>query len=161
MRVVRPHATNTERDPRVRWLVWIGDQRSDVAEMALGSVRRVSQEHGSRFQKQAVMWATPRWRTPEQCERWSPIVAVVLHHLVLARELGEAQLHPWESTHRTPTPQHVRRGMNTCLPQVGTPARSPPSRGTAPGRAKGATIGKVKRFSVVRKTPTVPPVIPQ
>lgn len=159
MRVVRPHASNTQRDPRVSWFVWIGDQQADLVEIALGYVRRFSQEHGYRFQKQALLWAKPRLRTPEQFERWSQIVAIVFNHLVLARDLVEAELHPWESTHRVPTPQQVRRGMHKLLPQLGTPARSPQSRGKSPGRAKGAKIGKAKRFSVVHKTPKVPPLI--
>jgi len=160
MRVVRPHASNTERDPRVSWFVWIGDQQADLVEIALGYVRRFSQEHGYRFQKQALLWAKPRLRTPEQFERWSHIVALVLNHLVLARDLVEPALHPWESTHRVSTPQQVRRGMNKLLPQLGTPARSPQPRGKSPGRTKGVKIGKAKRFSVVRKTPQVPPLIP-
>ncbi|GER86247.1 hypothetical protein KDW_04090 [Dictyobacter vulcani] len=35
LRVVRPHATNKERDPRVSWFVWIGDQEADVTQIAL------------------------------------------------------------------------------------------------------------------------------
>lgn len=44
MRVVRPHASNTERDQRVSWFVWIGDQHSDLVAIAPGYVRRFSQE---------------------------------------------------------------------------------------------------------------------
>lgn len=161
IRVVRPHATNSERDPRVSWFVWIGDQQADLVEMALGYVRRFSQEHGYRFQKQALLWAKPRLRTPEQFERWSHLVAIVLNHLVLARDLVKAELHPWERTHRPPTPQQVRRGMNKLLPQLGTPARSPQPRGKSPGRIKGAKIGKAKRFPVMPKTPKLPKLIPK
>jgi DDE superfamily endonuclease len=161
IRVVRPYAANSERDPRVSWFVWIGDQQADLVEIALGYVRRFSQEHGYRFQKQALLWAKPRLRTPSQFECWSHIVAIVLNHLLLARDLVEAELRPWESTHRPPTPQQVRRGMHKLLPQLGTPARSPQPRGKSPGRAKGVKIGKAKRFSVVYKTPTVPPLIPK
>jgi hypothetical protein len=161
LRVVRPHATKSERDPRISWFVWIGDQQADLVEVALGYVRRFSQEHGYRFQKQALLWAKPRLRTPAQFERWSHIVAIVHNHLVLARDLIEAELRPWESLHRPPTPQQVRRGMNKLLPQLGTPARSPQPRGKSPGRAKGVKIGKAKRFSIVHKTPKVPPLVPK
>lgn len=160
IRVLRPHARNSERDPRVSWFVWIGDQQANLGEIASGSVRRFSQEHGYRFQKQALLWAKPRLRTPEQFERWSHIVAIVLNHLVLARDLVEPALRPWESVHRPATPQQVRRGINKLLPQLGTPARSPQPRGKSPGRTKGVKIGKAKRFSVVRQTPKVPPLIP-
>jgi hypothetical protein len=161
IRVVRPHATNKERDPRVSWFVWIGDQQIDIVKVALGYVLRFSQEHGYRFDKQSLLWEEPRLRTPEQFERWSHIVAIVHNHLVLARELVAAELRPWETTHRELTPQQVRRGMSKLLPLLGTPARAPQPRGKSPGRAKGAKIGKAKRFSVVRKTPKLPPLVPK
>ncbi len=161
IRVVRPHATNKERDPRTSWFVWLGDQHADMVEVALGYVRRFSQEHGYRFDKQALMWAKPRLRTPAQFERWSHIVTIAHNHLVLARDLVAAEFHPWESKHREPTPQQVRRAMNTLLPQLGTPARPPQPRGKSPGRAKGVTIGKAQRFPVVRKTPKLPQLIPR
>jgi hypothetical protein len=59
IRVVRPHATNKERDPRVSWFVWIGDQEADVIHIALGYVLRFGQEHGYRFDKQALLWEKP------------------------------------------------------------------------------------------------------
>jgi hypothetical protein len=85
---------------------------------------------------------------------------IVLNYLVLARDLVEPALRPWESVHRPATPQQVRRGINKLLPQLDTPACSPQPRGKSPGRTKGVKIGKAKRFSVVRKTPKVPPLIP-
>jgi len=160
MRVVRPQASNQERDPRVSWFIWIGDQQADLVNIALGYVLRFSQEHGYRFDKQALLWQEPRLRTPAQFERWSHLVAIVHNLLVLARELVEASLRPWENTQREPTPQQVRRAMSKLLPQLGTPARPPQPRGKSPGRAKGAKIGKAKRFSVVRKTPQPPKLVP-
>ena len=160
LRVVRPHATNKERDPRVSWFVWIGDQEADVVQIALGYVLRFGQEHGYRFDKQALLWETPRLRTPEQFERWSYIVAIVHNHLVLARDLVEAERRPWESKQRLPTPQQVRRGIHKLLPCLGTPAKPPQPRGKSKGRTKGAKVGKATRFPVVRKTPKVPQLVP-
>lgn len=160
IRVVRPHATHSERNPRVSWFVWIGDQQAAMVPIAKGYVRRFSQEHGYRFDKQALLWEAPRLRTPEQFERWTQIVAIAHNHLVLARDLVEAKLRPWENTRRKSTPQQVRRAMSKLLPQVGTPARHPQQRGKSPGRAKGAKIGKAKRFSVVKKQPKQPKLIP-
>jgi hypothetical protein len=119
--VVRPHASNKERDPRVSWFVWLGDPEADLAQIGLGYVRRFGQEHGYRFDKQALLWETPRLRTPEQFERWSHLVAIVHNHLVLARDLVEVQLRPWESKQRQPTPQQVQRGMHKMLARLGTP----------------------------------------
>jgi hypothetical protein len=160
VRIVRPHAQNSERDPRVSWFVWIGDQGADVVQIALGYVLRFGQEHGYRFDKQALLWEKPRLRTPEQFERWTQIVAMVHNHLVLARDLVETELRPWENTQRQPTPQQVRRGIGKLLPGLGTPARPPQPRGKAKGRKKGAPVKKAERFPVVRKTPKVPQLVP-
>jgi hypothetical protein len=160
IRVVRPRATDDDRDPRVSWFVWIGDQHTAIPPIALGYALRFSQEHGYRFDKQALLWSEPRLRTPEQFERWTQIVAIAHNHLVLAHDLVEARLRPWENKRRAPTPQQVRRAMSTLLPQLGTPARPPQPRGKSPGRAKGTKIGKAKRFAVVRKTSKLPKLSP-
>jgi DDE superfamily endonuclease len=160
VQVVRPHATNKERDPRVSWFVWIGDQDADVVQVALGYVLRFGQEHGYRFDKQCLLWEQPRLRTPEQFERWSQIVAIAHNHLVLARDLVQAERRPWENKQRVPTPQQVRRGMPKLLAHVGTPAQSPQPRGKSKGRVKGAQVKKAQRFAVVRKTPKLPQLVP-
>jgi hypothetical protein len=156
IRVTRPHATNKERDPRISWFVWIGDPNVDIAKIALGYARRFGQEHGYRFDKQALLWEKPRLRTPEQFERWSQVVAMAHNHLVLGRDLVEAHWRPWENRQQRYTPQHVRRGMSKLLPRLGTPARPPQPRGKSKGRVKGAKITKAKRFAIVRKTPKPP-----
>jgi len=160
IRVVRPHASNKERDPRVSWFAWMGEAEADIAQIGLGYARRFSQEHGYRFDKQALLWETPRLRTPEQFERWSHIVAIAHNHLVLARNLVEVQWRPWENKQRQPTPQQVRRGMHKLLGRLGTPARAPQPRGKSNGRKKGALIKKAQRFPVVRKTPKLPQLVP-
>jgi hypothetical protein len=160
LRVVRPHATNKERDPRVSWFAWMGDAQADLVQIGLGYARRFGQEHGYRFDKQALLWETPRLRTPEQFERWSHIVALVHNHLVLARDLVEPELRPWENKQRPPTPQQVRRGMHKLLARLGTPARPPQPRGKAKGRSSGTKVQKAQRFAVIRKRPKVPQLVP-
>ena len=160
IRVVRPHATNKERDPRISWFVWIGDPHADIAEIALGYARRFGQEHGYRFDKQALLWEKPRLRTPEQFERWSQVVAIAHNHLVLARSLVEPELRPWENKQRACSPQQVRRGFSKLLGRLGTPARAPQPRGKSKGRSKGAKIGKATRFPIVCKKPKVPQLVP-
>jgi hypothetical protein len=160
IRVVRPHATNSERDPRISWFVWLGDPDADLVSIGLGYVLRFSQEHGYRFQKQALLWDQPRLRTPAQFERWTHLVAIAHNHLVLAKEMVAPGLRPWESKHRPATPQQVHRAMGIVLPLLGTPARAPQPRGKSPGRAKGTKLGKATRFSVVKKTPKLPQLVP-
>ncbi len=160
LQVVRAHATNKERDPRVSWFVWMGDQEADVVQIALGYVLRFGQEHGYRFDKQCLLWEQPRLRTPAQFERWSHIVAIAHNHLVLARNLVEPELRPWESKHRASTPQQVRRGIGKLLPRLGTPAQPPQPRGKSKGRIKGTKVKKAQRFAVIRKTPKLPHLVP-
>jgi hypothetical protein len=160
IRVERPQAANTKRDPRISWFVWIGNPQADLVMVALCYVHRFSQEHGYRFDKQSLFWQDVRVRTPAQFERWSWLVAIAHNLLVLSRQVVGAALRPWESRHREPTLQQVRRAMGKLLPLLGTPARPPQPRGKSPGRAKGAHIRKAKRFPVVRQRPKVPPLVP-
>jgi hypothetical protein len=161
LQVVRAHATNKERDPRVSWFVWIGDPSVNLASIALGYVRRFGQEHGYRFDKQALLWEKPRLRTPEQFERWSLIVAIAHNQVVLARSVVEPELRPWENRQRISTPQQVRRGIGKLLPRLGTPAKPVQLRGKSKGRQKGELIGKAKRFPVIHKTPKLPLLVPK
>jgi len=160
IRVERPQAADTKRDPRISWFVWIGDDHADLVMVALSYVHRFSLEHGYRFDKQSLFWGDIRVRTPGQFERWSWLVAIAHNLLVLSREIAGTSLRPWESRHRDPSLQQVRRGMNKLLPLLGTPARPPQPRGKSPGRAKGVKIGKAKRFRVVRQAPKMPPLVP-
>jgi hypothetical protein len=79
-----------------------------------------------------------------------------MNQLVVARCLGQALYRPWERRRDVVTPRQVRRVMAPILMQVGTPTCVPKPRGKAPGRCKGATIGKAKRYEVVRKPKPVP-----
>ena len=160
IRVVRPHATNKERDPRESWFVWLGDPEADIAQIAMGYALRFGQEHGYRFDKQSLMWEQPRLHTPEQFELWSHIVAIAHNHLVLASPLVKPILRPWESKQRPASLQQVRRGLNKLLLELGTPARPPKPRGKAKGRSAGAKIRKRTRFPVIRKKPKLPQPVP-
>ena len=160
IRVERPQAADTRRDPRVSWFVWIGEESADLVAVALCYVHRFSQEHGYRFDKQSLFWQDVRMRTPAQFERWSWLVAVAHNLLVLSREIAGVSLRPWENRQRDPTLQQVRRGMDKLLQQLGTPAHPPHPRGKSPGRAKGAKIGKARRFPIVRQRPKGPPLVP-
>jgi hypothetical protein len=161
IQVIRPQAAGSERDPRISWFYYLGqDPQEGLEHIALLYGLRFGQEHGYRFDKQALLWTAPRLRTPEQFDRWSHIVAIVHNHLVLARDLIAAELRPWENKQRVPTPQHVRRGLAKFLSQLGTPARPPQPRGKSKGRSCGTPVGKAKRFPVVRTTAKVPQLVP-
>jgi DDE superfamily endonuclease len=155
IRVEREAAKGTKRDPRVSWFVML-DESIPLSQVREQYRRRFSQEHCYRFLKQELLWTCVHVRTPEQFERWSWVVALVVNQLYLARQLGQALHRPWERTDRPVTPQQVRRVMPTIVLQVGTPARRCQPRGKSPGRAKGFRPEPAPRFPVVRKTPNVP-----
>lgn len=155
-RVLRDQASETKRDPRESWFVWVGEQDLPLAEVAQSYRLRFSHEHSYRFLKQDLLWAKVRVRTPEQFERWSLVVATAMNSLVLARSLGQAAYRPWEQRRERITPRQVRRVMAGILPQVGTPACVPKRRGKSPGRKAGATVAKAARYEVVRKPKPVP-----
>jgi DDE superfamily endonuclease len=160
VQIIRSGARGTKRDPREAWFWWLGGALPPLAELAGLYPRRFGQEHGYRFDKQDLLWAAPRVRTPEQMERWTDLVAIVHNTLVLARPRVDAERRPWEARTRPPTPRQVRRAMGKIIAQVGTPARPSQPRGKAPGRARGATVKRAERHAVVRKSPpkaTAPP----
>lgn len=159
--VIRPKASGSERDPKSSWFVYIGQEPPEgVAQVALLYCLRFGQEHGYRFDKQALLWTQPHLRTPEQFDRWSQIVAIVHNLIVAARDLVEGELRPWENKQREQTPQQVRRGLTKFLPQLGTPSRPPKPRGKSKGRSCGTQVPKAKRFPVVRKTAKTPQLVP-
>ena len=152
LRVTRPRAEDTKRDPKVSWFVWHGETLPPLGEIVGLYKRRYSHEHGFRFDKQALLWDTPRLRTPEQMQTWTDVVSVVKNQLVLARAGVSAHLHPWHSKERAVTPSQIRRSLSKIIWQLRTPARLCQLRGKAPGRARGALIKPVPRFDVVIKT---------
>lgn len=152
MRVMRPCASGKKRDPRESWFLWHGPVDADLPEVALDYRRRFGQEHGYRFDKQALLWAKPRLRTPAQLERWSQVVAIVHNLLGLARPWVQAELRPWETSQRDASPQQVRRAMAKIVAQLGTPAPPPKPRGKSPGRPKGAPVRLAPRFPVLYKS---------
>jgi hypothetical protein len=153
VRIIRAGARSTKRDPRESWFWWLGGPLPDGSELAGLYPRRFGQEHGYRFDKQDLLWAAPRVRTPEQMERWTDLVAVVHNQLVLARPKVEGERRAWEARRRSSSPRQVRRAMGRIIAQLGTPARPPQPRGKAPGRAVGTVVKRAERFAVVRKSP--------
>jgi hypothetical protein len=156
IRVLRAGASGKKRDPRVSWFIWIGETPIPLSDVWPTYRRRYSLEHGYRFDKQDLLWPEPRFRTPEQFQRWTDLVAVAHNQLALARDLAEAQRQPWESHRRTTTPRQVRRAMPRILAQLGTPAPKPQPRGKSAGRAPGTKVSRAPRYPVVYKSTSKP-----
>jgi len=150
--VEREAAKASKRDPRQSYYVTL-DDFIPLKEVPLRYTCRFSEEHGFRFMKQDLLWTRIHVRTPEQFERWSWLVALVMIQLYLARDLGQAMHRPWERKDLPVTPTQVRRIMLILLVQLGTPARPCQPRGVSPGRPKGFRPRPAPRFPVVRKHP--------
>lgn len=151
IRMVRPKAKDTARDPVTSWFLFCGVQLPAVCQLCDLYARRYSQEHGYRVDKQNLLWETPRLRTPEQFQHWTDLVACVRNQLYLARPVAAKVRQPWESKQRELTPQQTRRAMPTILAKLGTPARQPQLRGKSPGRPVGTIVPKAPRFKTIYK----------
>lgn len=152
IRVLRPQAAGSKRDPRVSWFLFCGQTLPPLSEVVCLYRRRYSLEHGYRVDKQDLLWATPRLRTPEAFDHWTDLVAAVRNQLFLARPLVQASRQPWENRNRAVTPRQVRRACGRIIAQLGTPAPLPRVRGKSPGRCVGAVVKKAPRYPVVYKT---------
>ena len=150
-RVKRPQAQGSKRDPRQSWFVFFGETPPALSEISDRYALRFSQEHGYRVDKQALLWETPRLRTPEQFQCWTDLVACVRNQLFLARSLSPVQRQPWEREARERTPSQVRRAMRGIIEQLGTPTRRPQVRGKSPGRSAGAKITRAPRYATLYK----------
>jgi hypothetical protein len=141
------------RPPQVLWLWWQGPGAPDLAMLWRAYVRRFDLEHTIRFCKQALGWATPRPRHPEQADRWTWLVLAAYTQLRLARcVVGDRRL-PWERP-RPPgrlTPGRVRRGFPQLLTQLGSPVDPPKPCGRSPGRPRGSHRGPATRYPTVKK----------
>lgn len=153
IRITRAGAAGTKRDPREAWFWWLGGPLPPLAALPALYARRFGIEHGYKFDKQALLWDTPRVRTPEQFARWTDLVAAAHNQLVLARPLTAGILRPWDARHRPASPHQVQRAMGRIIALVGTPARSPRPRGKSPGRPSGGVVRRAARQPVLRKSP--------
>jgi hypothetical protein len=144
------------REPRVLWLWWAGPEGTepDLGLLWRAYVRRFDLEHTFRFLKQALGWSTPRFRHPEQADRWTWLVLAAYTQLRLARPCVADRRLPWERRYDPGrlTPVRVRRAVLALLPGLGTPAKPPKPCGRSPGRPKGRLSGRAKRYPAIKKS---------
>lgn len=155
LRVTRHGAKGTERDPRVSWFVFAGENLPALCTIPAVYGRRYSIEHGFRVDKQDLMWEEARLRTPEGFQLWTDLVACVRNQLFLARDIA-VERRAWECKEAVPTPSQVRRAMPGIIRQLGTPARQSRPRGYYKGRQKGDKVQKATRYKTVYKAKKEP-----
>jgi len=144
------------REPRVLWLWWAGPAGTepDLGLLWRAYVRRFDLEHTFRFFKQTFGWTSPRFRHPEQADRWTWLVVAAFTQLRLGRA-GVADMRlPWERRYEAGrlTPVRVHRVVSALLGQLGTPAKPPKPCGRSPGRPKGRRSGRATLYPAIKKS---------
>jgi Transposase DDE domain len=140
------------RKPKKLWLWWSRESEANLDLIWRAYCRRFDLEHTIRFSKQTLGWTTPRFRHPEQADRWTWLVLAAYAQLRLGRAIvADAKL-PWERAQlpQRLTPTRVLRGFATLLAVVGTPAKPPKPCGRSPGRPKGSRSGPAKRHPALK-----------
>ena len=148
---LRDRKQTNEREPPILWLIWYQGDLPPLAQIPDLYRLRYCIEHSYRFDKQELLWEKPHLRTPEKFETWTDVVSAVHNQIALARFVTTGIRQPWESNHREPTPQQVRRACARIIAQLGTPAPTPQVRGKSPGRRQGDKIRKAERFPTIFK----------
>lgn len=113
-------------------------------------------EPSIRFRKQNLHWTRPLFQDPARCDRWTTLVSLAQWQLYLAQEVVEDHPQPWQPRQKKLTPQRVQQGFPWLFPLIGTPARSPLTRGKSPGWPPGQVRTRRDRQTVVRKGPLPP-----
>ena len=145
------------REPRALWLWWAGPKgtKPDLGLLWRAYARRFDLlEHTFRFLKQTLGWTRPRFRHPEQADRWTWLVMAALVQLRLARASVADMRLPWERRYEEGrlTPTRVHRVVSALLGRLGTPAKPPKPCGRSPGRPKGKRSGRAKLYPAIKKS---------
>lgn len=156
VRVHRPQARDTRRDPKDLWVAWIGQEPPPLADWWPLYLRRFAVDHWYRFAKQNLYWTLPHLATPDQSQRWSDLLTVITWQLWLARQAVADNPRPWQKPQANPSPGRVRQSMAGVLAAIGTPAKAPKPRGKSPGWPTGRQRQRRQRFPVVKKTKKKP-----
>ena len=131
-----------------------GDRAGPLGLLWRAYVRRFDLEHTFRFLKQTFGWTNPRFRHPEQADRWTWLVVAAYTQLRLARASVADMRLPWERRYGEGrlTPTRVHRGVSALLGQVETPAKPPKPCGRSPGRPEGRRSGRATLYPAIKKS---------
>jgi hypothetical protein len=140
------------------WLIVMGSRRGEISPtVAYQNYRqRFDIEHMLRFGKQRLLMT--EFQTPDvkHEENWIRLVMLAYVQLWAARELATHLPRPWEryleqSNDKIVTPSVVQRDFQRIISEIGTPARSPKTRGNSTGRVQGQTQTQRTKHPVLKK----------
>ncbi len=156
IRVERLHAPE-QRQLKPLWLIWVGKDMPELAQIWRQYLRRFVIDHWYRFIKQRLHWALPHFATPEQSERWSDLMPLLTWQLWLARTCADDCPLPWQRpSNNALSPGRVANSFAAILARIGTPAVDPKPRGKPPGWPKGQPRLRRIRYPIVKKGTTKP-----
>jgi len=150
-----------EKPPAALWLAWLAPLQVP-AGMSI-TVETLWQAYSSRwpveagihFRKETLGWTQPRFQTKEAGDRWTELTALACWMIFLARAIVTDTPFPWQKAQPQLTPQRVQQSLRPIFALVGSPTRSPKTRGKSPGWPRGRRRTPKQRYAVVKKTSTV------
>jgi hypothetical protein len=151
IKVERLNLKKTGSCHRPLWLVWVGEQFLPLEFVWSQYASRFRVDHWYRFAKQRLHWNIPSFGTPQQCQKWSHLMPLITWQLWLAKPLVEDHHLPWQKPQTNLTPERVAQSLFSLLPEIGTPAIAPKTRGKSLGWQKGQKRKKRKTYPVVKK----------
>ena len=140
------------------WLIVMGNKREEISLTVAYSCyrQRFDIEHMLRFGKQRLLMT--QFQTPdvEHEENWIQFVLLAYVQLWAAKDLATHLPKPWErylkqNNDKIVTPSVVQRDFQRIISEIGTPARSPKTRGNSIGRAQGQIQRRRTKQPVVKK----------
>jgi hypothetical protein len=158
--LLRINVTDDTNQPlwKPMWLIVMGNQCQKISPtVAYQSYRqRFDIEHMLRFGKQRLLMT--EFQTPDvkHEENWIQFVLLAYVELWAARELARHLPRPWErylkqNNDKIVTPSVVQRDFQRIISEIGTPARSPKTRGNSIGRVQGQAQTQRTKHPVVKK----------
>jgi hypothetical protein len=150
-----------EKPPAALWLAWLAPLQVPtgmsltVETLWRAYASRWPVEAGIHFRKETLGWTQPRFQTKEAGDRWSELTALACWMIFLARAIVTDTPFPWQKAQPQLTPQRVQQSLRPIFALIGSPARSPKTRGKSPGWPSGRRRTPKPRYAVVKKTTTV------
>lgn len=147
------------------WLIVMGEKREEISPTLAYSCyrQRFDIEHMLRFGKQRLLMT--QFQTPdvEHEENWIQFVLLAYVQLWAAKDLATHLPKPWErylkqNNDKIATPSVVQRDFQRIISEIGTPARSPKTRGNSIGRLQGQVIRRRTKQPVIKKQSKKTPV---
>ncbi|MGH9769032.1 MAG: hypothetical protein ACREAB_16505 [Blastocatellia bacterium] len=133
-------ANGQRRYKRPLWLAWTGPAEVDWPQFWRVYLKRFCLECVHQFTENSLAWTRGRFGHTGREERWTTLVMLAYWQLLLCAPLARDLCRPWEKpmpAGSLPTPGRVQRDYGRLFQELGSPTRSPKTRGIAPGRSKG------------------------